>query len=115
MFDGVVSFYSGFVYNIFISAFSYWGHVFLTLQLHWLEGCVVLLMDAIFLLWFFYYLGHVACAIVANLNVVFVKDFGKGAIIGEVLANKKQRAAHVPSHTHALYTTHTYTHNNTQL
>ncbi len=51
------------------------GHVFLTLQLHWLEGCVVLLIDAIFYCGF-YYLGHAACATVANLNVVFVKDFG---------------------------------------
>ena len=36
---------------------------------------------------FFIYLGHVAGATVANLNVVFVKDFGLGAIIGEVLAD----------------------------
>ena len=50
--------------------------MFLTLQLHRLERCVVLLIDAIFLVCvFFYYLGHVACAAVANLNVVFVKGF----------------------------------------
>ena len=54
-------------------------HVLLTLQLHWLEGCVVLLVDAIsFCFDFFYYLGHVACGTVANFNVVFVKDFGWG-------------------------------------
>ena len=29
-----------------------------------------------FIVFFFYYLGHVACGTVANLNVVFVKDFG---------------------------------------
>ena len=58
--------------------------MFLTQQLHWLGGCVVLLMDAIFIVAVFYYWGHVACATVANLDAVFVKDFGKGAIIGEV-------------------------------
>ena len=33
---------------------------------------------------FFYYLCHVVCAAVANLDVVFIEDFGLGAIIGEV-------------------------------
>ena len=69
-------FYCGFVYNVFILAFSGRGHVFLTLQFHCctVDGC-----DFLCLL-FFNYLWHVACA-----TVVFVKDFDKGAIIGEVL------------------------------
>ena len=33
------------------------------------DGC-----DFFIVVW--YYLGYVACATVANLNVVFVKDFG---------------------------------------
>ena len=63
------------------------GHVFLTRQLYWLVECVVLLMDSIFLLWFFYYLEYVACATVVDLNVASVKDFSQGAIIEEVLGN----------------------------
>ena len=38
----------------------------------------------LFFVVFFYYLCHVVCATVANLDVVFIKDFGLGAIIGEV-------------------------------
>ena len=33
---------------------------------------------------FFYYLRHVVCATVTDLDVVFIEDFGKGAIVGEV-------------------------------
>ena len=67
------------------------GHVLLTLQLHWLEECGVLLVDMIFFVVFFYYLCHIVCATVANLDVVFIEDFGwgkGGLLLGKYLEIK---------------------------
>ncbi len=41
-------------------------------------------MDAILFVVFFYYLCHVVCATVADLDVVFIEDFNLEAFIGEV-------------------------------
>ena len=72
MFDRV-SFYRGFVYNIGI--FLVRACVFdPTIALVGGMYCTVDVCD--FFIVVFYYLGHAACATVANLNVVFVKDFG---------------------------------------
>ena len=49
LFVFTVALYMTFLYR----HFSGCGHVHLTLQLHWLERCVVLLVDAIFFFFFF--------------------------------------------------------------
>ena len=87
MLDRVVSFYSGFVYKVFyIGIFLVVGMCF------WLYKCigwgVCDTFDGFdFFIMVFYYLGHVACATVADLKVVSVKDFSWRASIGEILGN----------------------------
>ena len=73
-----VALYITFLYRHFPSR----EHEFLTLQLHWLEGCVVLLRDAILLVWFL--LFGTCC--------LLLKILAKGQLLGKCLVIKFRKS-----------------------
>ena len=60
-------------------------HVLLTLQLHWLEGRVVLLVDAIFLLCFFIICAMLFVQLELTLMLFLLKILARGQLLGKFL------------------------------
>ena len=74
----------------------------LTLQLYWLEGCVILLVDAIFLLCIFIICAMLFVQLELTLMLFLLKILTRGLLLGKCLEIKFRKSLPILEDIHLL-------------